>query len=47
MNFAGYRINNGSMSGLTQLQKHAILIMDNERLKWAENNKAIPSVSVG
>ena len=47
MSFAGYRINNGNMSGLTQLQKYAILVMDNERLKWAKSNKAIPSVNMG
>ena len=47
MSFTGYQINNGNMSGLTLLQKHAILIMGNEQLKWAENNKAIPSVSMG
>ena len=30
MFFAGYRINNGSMSGLTQLQKNAIIVANNE-----------------
>ena len=47
MSFNGYRVNNGNLSGLTFLQKQAIIIMGNEQMKWAENNKAIPSVSVG
>ena len=47
MNFAGYKINKGSMSGLTNLQKHAILIMNNERLKWSNKNKAITAVAWG
>ena len=47
MNFAGYKINNGSLSGLTNLQKYAILIMDNEQLKWSNKNKAIPAIIRG
>lgn len=47
MNFAGYKINNGSMTGLTNLQKYAILIMDNERLKWSNKNKAIAAIVRG
>ena len=47
MSFSGYRINNGSMTGLTHLQIYAILVMGEERLKWSDKNKAIPSVSVG
>ena len=47
MSFSGYKINNGSMSGLTQLQKNAILIMDNERLKWSTTNKAVPAIIRG
>jgi hypothetical protein len=47
MCFAGYKINNGSLNGLTNLQKQAILIINKEQMKWAESNKAIPSVSVG
>lgn len=47
MSFAGYRINNGSMSGLTELQKYAIIIMDNEQLKWSVSNKAIPTIQRG
>lgn len=41
MFFAGYRINNGSMSGLTQLQKNAILSMKQYRDKFYKENKAI------
>ncbi len=47
MSFNGYKINNGSMTGLTNLQMHAVLVMGNERLKWANKNKAIPSVTMG
>ena len=47
MCFAGYRINGGDLSGLTNLQKQAIIIISKEQMKWAENNEAIPSVSVG
>ena len=47
MCFQGYKINNGSLNGLTNLQKHVIMIIGNEQMKWAETNKAIPSVSVG
>lgn len=47
MSFAGYKINNGSMSGLTQLQKHAILIMDNNLVKWYSKNKALPVIARG
>lgn len=47
MSFAGYKINNGSMMGLTQLQKHAILIMDNELHKWYRKNKALPVIVRG
>lgn len=47
MSFAGYKINNGSMSGLTNLQKHAILVMDKERLKWSNENTAIPAIIRG
>ena len=47
MSFSGYKLNNGSMSGLTQLQKNAILIMDNERLKWSNDNKALPAIVRG
>ena len=47
MCFAGYKINNGSLNGLTNLQKQAILIISNEQMKWAKSNKAIASVSVG
>lgn len=47
MSFSGYKINNGSMSGLTQLQKNAILIMDSEMLKWSKEQKAIPTIVRG
>ena len=47
MCFHGYKINNGSLNGLTNLQKHVIMIIGNEQMKWAETNKAIPSFSVG
>lgn len=47
MNFAGYKINNGSMTGLTRLQQYAILIMDNEKMKWSSSNKAIPAIVRG
>ena len=47
MSFSGYKINGGSMSGLTMLQKTAILIMDNERVKWSNDNKAIPTILRG
>lgn len=47
MSFSGYKINNGSMSGLTQLQKNAILIMDTERLKWSKEHEAIPAIVRG
>ena len=47
MFFNGYRINNGDMTGLTLLQKQAIIIMGKERMKWASENKAIPSITMG
>ena len=47
MCFAGYKLNNGSLNGLTNLQRHAILIISHEQMRWAESNKAIPSVNVG
>ena len=47
MCFAGYRINNGSLNGLTNLQKQAILIISKEQMKWAKSNKAIASISMG
>lgn len=47
MNFAGYKINNGSMTGLTRLQQYAILIMDKEKMKWNSSNKAMPAIVRG
>ena len=47
MSFAGYKINNGSMSGLTNLQKNALIIMDNELVKWAKENKVISAIVRG
>lgn len=47
MSFSGYKVNNGSMSGLTNLQKQAILIMENERMRWSKRNKAIPAIVRG
>ena len=47
MFFNGYRINNGDMTGLTLLQKQAIIIMGKERMKWASANKAIPNITMG
>ena len=47
MCFAGYKLNNGSLNGLTNLQRQAILIINKEQMKWAKSNKAISSVSVG
>ena len=41
MYIAGYKLNNGDMAGLTNLQKSAILIMKNERDRYYGNNKAI------
>ena len=41
MYIAGYKINNGNMSGLTNLQKIAIHIMKMERDKYYGDNKAI------
>ena len=41
-----YKINNGSLSGLTNLQKLAILIICNERMKFAENNKLIGAIAL-
>ena len=38
---AGYKLNNGSMAGLTNLQKTAIIIMKNEKDKYLARNKAI------
>lgn len=47
MTFAGYRLNDGSINGLTRLQQYAILIMDNEKTKWSRKNKAIPAIVMG
>ena len=47
MFFNGYRINNSSMSGLTNLQKIAIIIMGVERMKWESKNESIPSITMG
>ena len=47
MCFNGYLINNGNLSGLTSLQKQAIIIISSERMKWASENKAIASISMG
>ena len=47
MFFNGYRVNNGSMSDLTNLQKTAIIIMGVERMKWASKNESIPSITMG
>ncbi len=41
MYIAGYKIHNGDMTNLTNLQKHAIIIMKNERDKYYAKNKAI------
>ena len=41
MYIAGYLINKGDMSNLTNLQKLAIIIMKNERDKYYNHNKAI------
>jgi len=41
MYIAGYLINKGDMSNLTNLQKLAIIIMKNERDKYYGKNKAI------
>ena len=47
MSFAGYKINNGSMTGLTRLQQYAILVMNEEKVKWSSSNKAIPAIVMG
>ena len=47
MCFSGYKINGGDLSGLTLLQKKAILIIGNEQLKWASTNKAMPIINMG
>ncbi len=47
MSFAGYKINNASINGLTRLQQYAILVMDNEKMKWSSKNKAIPAIVMG
>ena len=38
---AGYKINNGNMTGLTNLQKIAILCMKKHRDEYYTDNKAI------
>ena len=47
LSFAGYKLNNGSMSGLTRLQEYAVIVMDNELVKWSNTNKAILTISRG
>ena len=47
MYFNGYRINNGNMSGLTFIQKYAIIILSKERMNWAIENDSIPSITMG
>ena len=37
----GYKINDGNIKGLTQLQKTAILCMKHERDKYYMENKAV------
>lgn len=41
MYIGGYKINGGSMSGLTPLQRNAILCMKKHRDKYYKDNKAI------
>jgi len=41
MFMSGYCINDGSMTGLTRLQKIAILCMKQHRDKYYKSNKAI------
>ena len=41
MYIAGYKLNNGDMAGLTNLQKLAVIIMKKERDKYYGENKAI------
>ena len=41
MYIAGYKLNNGDMTGLTNLQKLAVIIMKKERDKYYGENKAI------
>lgn len=41
MYIAGYKLNNGNMQGLTNLQKQAILIMKTERDKYFADNNAL------
>lgn len=41
MYIAGYRLNDGTMQGLTNLQKQSIIIMKEERDKYFADNKAL------
>lgn len=41
MYIAGYKLNNGNMQGLTNLQKQAIITMKEERDKYFAENKAL------
>lgn len=46
MCFNGYKINNGNLSGLTNLQKQAIIVVCNERMKMANKNELIGALSL-
>lgn len=41
MYIAGYKLNNGDMTSLTNLQKLAVIIMKKEQDKYYGENKAI------
>ena len=42
----GYKLNNGDVSGLTELQKTCILLIRNERYTIANNNKALGVINI-
>lgn len=42
----GYKLNNGNLNGLTQLQKTCILIIRNQRYDTANKNKLFGVISI-
>lgn len=46
MYFAGYKLNNGNATGLNYLQKKAVGIMFNEKLKYVNKCKGMLVMSL-
>ena len=42
----GYKLNNGDINGLTELQKTCIILIRNERYNLANNNKGMAVINI-